>query len=85
VFRGGIFRYLLRHVRPVTAAIISSLLFGALHISLYGIVPLSLLGLVLCFAYYTTGSIRVPIAIHIAFNLHTILIVWFFPEAAAGL
>ena len=79
VFRGGVFRYLLSKTGTLPAALISSVLFGALHLSLFGIVPLSLLGFALCYAYYLTGNIRVPIIIHMIFNANTILLVWFSP------
>lgn len=85
VFRAGIFRYLLSKTSALPAALISGALFGALHFSLFGIVPLSLLGFALCYAYYLTGNIRVPIIIHMIFNANTILLVWFFPEVAASL
>ena len=85
VFRAGIFRYMLSKVGLLPAALISSALFGALHFSLFGIVPLSLLGITLCYAYYLTGNIRVPIIMHMIFNANTILVLWLFPEVANAL
>lgn len=85
VFRGGLFRFMLSKTGPWPAALISSVLFGALHLNLYGIVPLTLLGLTLCYAYYLTGNLRTSIMIHMIFNANTIFLVWFFPEIASNL
>jgi len=61
VFRGLIFRRLLRHVQPVLAALGSSLLFGLLHPD-----PLwsGLFGLAMVALYAQTRSLWVPLVAH---------------------
>lgn len=67
LFRGYIFRAL-RNWRGVwPAAILSGVLFGAIHIgsSPVGfIVPLAILGIGLALLYHWTGSLYLPVALH---------------------
>ncbi|MFP4283743.1 MAG: CPBP family intramembrane glutamic endopeptidase [Opitutales bacterium] len=85
VFRAGVYRFLLSRFSRRRAILVSSLLFGVLHFSLFGFLPLALLGVVLCLAYDWTGNIRVPIVLHMLFNLNTVALVWLFPEIASAL
>jgi membrane protease YdiL (CAAX protease family) len=50
------------------AIIISSLLFGAMHMQFYGILPRTLLGIVLGYLCYYSGSIWVPVFAHFVNN-----------------
>jgi hypothetical protein len=70
VFRGMFYRHLLTTTSPAVAIVGSSLLFGAAHIDTARYIPISeTAGGVLCaLAYYATGRLVVPIALHMANN-----------------
>jgi membrane protease YdiL (CAAX protease family) len=71
VFRGILFRRLLRRTHPGVAALISSLLFGALHADPVGS---GLFGLALVALYTQSRSLWVPLAAHALNNaLFTLL------------
>lgn len=66
LFRGILFRRLLRRWPPLLAALGSSLLFGAAHFDLVGS---TLMGLALVALYVRTRSLWVPVAAHALNNL----------------
>ena len=68
LFRGFAYPALKRWLGPGISALIVSLVFALLHMSLLAFVPLVVLGLVLVVAYEATGSLLVPIFIHSGFN-----------------
>ncbi len=74
VFRGFIFRSLLKHTSYTWAAIISSFFFAAIHVNWFSFLPLWLLGFWLCRSYKKTGNLLVPIFIHAIFNGNTLLV-----------
>jgi len=64
------------------AGILMSTLFAALHAAQYALVllvPIFFLGLVLTWGLGLTGSLWVPIAIHISNNLLALLLLWMWP------
>lgn len=73
LFRGVIFRRLLRHARPAPAAFYSSLLFGLLHLDPFGATAF---GMVMVVLYVQTRSLWVPILVHMLNNLITVVGVW---------
>ncbi|WP_148605713.1 CPBP family intramembrane glutamic endopeptidase [Acetobacterium tundrae] len=72
IFRGFIFNKMLTRFSPSKAVIISSVIFGAMHLST-GISP-TLVGMVLCVIFMKYGSLLPCIAIH---GLHNLVVVWF--------
>ncbi len=75
IFRHGLYRFgRQRFGRPIALAV-SSLLFGASHFNLAGVVPLAVLGAALALAYEKSGDVRVPIVAHGLFNLNTICLI----------
>lgn len=66
LFRGILFRRLLRRWPPLLAALGSSLLFGAAHFDLVGT---TFMGLALIALYVQTRSLWVPVAAHALNNL----------------
>jgi membrane protease YdiL (CAAX protease family) len=70
LFRGILFRRLLRRWPPLLAALGSSLLFGAAHFDLVGS---TLMGLALVALYVQTRSLWVPVAAHALNNLLAML------------
>lgn len=68
IFRFGIFRLFECVTPPVTAAVISTILFVYLHSHPLAFVYAGGLGLINCFIYYHTRRIIYPIIIHGVFN-----------------
>lgn len=67
LFRGFIFTALRNWRGPWTAAVVSGLLFGLVHVGsapLLDLVPLAVLGFGLCVLYRQTGSLYPCIAVH---------------------
>jgi len=68
VFRGVALPLFLQRTPPQTAILLSSLLFASLHLHPPVLLPLFVLAAGLSAAYYLTGSLLVPITVHILFN-----------------
>jgi membrane protease YdiL (CAAX protease family) len=75
IFRAGIFRFSRTRMPRWAAILMTSVLFGALHLSWASFLPLTVLGIVFCLAYERTGSIRTTIIAHALFNLNSFIIV----------
>ena len=73
LFRGILFPYLVKRIGLTKGLILLSLIFAGLHFHLPSIAPLFLLSLVLCLAYWRTGSLWVSIGVHTIFNTVSIL------------
>lgn len=67
-FRGILFPVLMKQMPVKAAAVVVSLIFSALHAHLPAFVPLLLVSLCLCRAYWRTGSLWVSIGMHMLFN-----------------
>lgn len=77
LFRGVVLPHLARSLSPWTAIVVSSVLFGMLHVD-HGVLligPLSI-GIVLGWARWRTGSIGVPILLHTTMNGTAMLLSW---------
>ena len=68
MFRGYIFTALRNWAGPIGAAVMTGLLFGAIHLDpdrpAAFLVPLAFLGFLLCIVYWRTGSLYPCIALH---------------------
>ena len=67
-FRGFVFGGLRRY-GFFWAALASGLLFSAVHVSLGGLIPLALVGMLFAWSYTRTGSLWTAIYAHLFFNL----------------
>jgi membrane protease YdiL (CAAX protease family) len=67
-FRGFVFGGLRRY-GFFWAALASGLLFSAAHVSLGGLIPLTLVGMLFAWSYSQTGSLWTSIYAHLIFNL----------------
>lgn len=73
-FRGVLFRALRNSMGVIAAAILSGLLFGAMHIDstsssrLLQVVPLAVLGISFALLYHWSGTLYAPIALHATNN-----------------
>jgi membrane protease YdiL (CAAX protease family) len=75
-FRGFLYQSLRTRMGPLGGAILSGLIFGAVHLKLDYLVPLAILGTLLCFLFQKTGSLWPCILVHalnnaIAFSVTT--------------
>jgi membrane protease YdiL (CAAX protease family) len=68
LFRGFLFPVLARGGRTTLALLVSSLLFGAIHLQPTGLPVLCALGLAMGLAMRHTGSLRAPILVHACWN-----------------
>lgn len=78
LFRGLVFHMFNRHMNVKVALIIQGLLFGAFHMNLVQGLYASVLGIVLGITYLLTGTLWIPIIIHIINNSVALLLpeVW---------
>ncbi len=67
-FRGVIFRFLRQQEGFWIAAVLSALVFAALHLSFAALPFLFLLGLATAWVYERSGSLIAPIAVHVIVN-----------------
>jgi len=72
VFRGYLYPAAKKFAGPWIAGLCSALIFSAAHGNLPALIPLFVFGCVLAFIYEKTGSILVPIAVHLCFNGATV-------------
>lgn len=64
LFRGFLQSALLKKMRPAVAIVITALLFGAYHLSIYRLLPTTVLGIMLGWICYRSGSILPAILAH---------------------
>lgn len=69
LFRGFLFRRLKRSLSSESAAWLSAVAFGFIHLNPATFVPITLIGYILARSYETSKSIIVPITLHAIWNL----------------
>jgi membrane protease YdiL (CAAX protease family) len=80
LFRGIITAALLRHYTPVKAIILSAFIFGIIHGNPVQMVGAGLIGLLLAWIYYRTGSLIPVIIIHIINNGLSVFLGKIYPD-----
>jgi membrane protease YdiL (CAAX protease family) len=68
LFRGIAYKALRDRYSPALAVVLSSILFGLIHVNLVTLLPLTLFGAVLAVLYERTGNLLAPITAHSLFN-----------------
>ena len=81
LFRGAITKALLKQYDPAKAILISALLFGVFHINPAQILPAFLIGILLAWTYYKTGSLIPCILMHVLNNSLSVYLSIKYPEA----
>ena len=81
LFRGAITHALLQQYNPTKAILISALLFGVFHINPAQILPAFLIGILLAWTYYKTGSLIPCILMHVLNNSLSVYLSIKYPEA----
>lgn len=79
LFRGLLAGRLARYGQK-PAAFVSALLFGLYHVNLSQFCYAFLLGLLLAYAYFYTGTLKMPVLLHILINLYGSFVVFLLPE-----
>ncbi len=77
IFRGIILNGLLRRYSPIKSIIISSILFGIVHLNPWQFIGALLFGLFSGWVYYRTRKLTLPIIIHFVNNLVAFLTMYF--------
>lgn len=72
--RGIILRGLLDKVSPAWAIVISSLIFGLIHMNLWQAIPAFLIGCLIGYVYYKTGSLRLTMLMHCVNNTLSVIV-----------
>lgn len=85
LYRGLLFRALLRRVGPGTSVFVSALIFAAVHFlgdpnAFRSLPALAALGVILALRALRTGSLSASILIHAGFNLTTTVLVLIAPD-----
>ncbi len=70
-FRGLLMTFFKNYMSTWTAIVLSSAIFATVHLNLGAFLPLWFLGFALGLVYEHTGSLLVPIFMHMCFNLAT--------------
>jgi membrane protease YdiL (CAAX protease family) len=73
LFRGFFYPVLKRPLGPVLSGILTSGLFAAMHLNALSFAGLLVLALCLTIAYEWSGSLVVPVAMHMGFNAISLL------------
>ena len=68
LFRGILHRWLAHRFNVVVGTIVSSIAFGAIHMNLASLVPLTLLGVIFSCLYQRTGNLWTTIFMHAVYN-----------------
>ncbi|MCF0208617.1 MAG: CPBP family intramembrane metalloprotease, partial [Bacteroidaceae bacterium] len=82
VFRGSVLRVFLNFNRPWLAIVISAMLFGLVHGNTAQFIHATLLGILLGYVYYKTGSILPGVFLHFINNLATFVMIKVNPDIA---
>ncbi len=81
IFRGVLQRIFTEWTKNIHWGIaIAALLFSAMHVQFYGFLPRMLLGVILGYLFYWSGSIWIPIAGHFINNTIAVLAYYFYSD-----
>jgi len=81
LFRGMAQRLLIKMFKsPFAGILISAILFSAMHLQFYGFLPRLVLGILLGYIYWYSGSLWTAILAHFIYDAFMILFIYFFPD-----
>lgn len=81
LLRGMVLRGLLQKIKPVWAILISAVLFGLIHGNIWQAIPATILGALLGWVYYKTGSLKLTMLMHCANNSMSVMLTRLIPES----
>lgn len=77
-FRGVFQKYLVGNMKnPHVAILITAFIFSAIHMQFSGIIPRFILGMVLGYIFYMSGSLWLSIMAHVTNNALVVIVVFF--------
>jgi len=76
LFRGYLYGTLRRYLTAPVAIALNAALFALIHANLMALPALFVLAICLCLAYEATGSLWVPVVMHLVFNFITLAMVY---------
>ncbi|MCK6482745.1 MAG: CPBP family intramembrane metalloprotease [Phycisphaerae bacterium] len=80
LFRGVLQNAAANAARSTWAGIVvSALMFGLIHAELHHVPALMVFGAVLGYAYVRSGSLWLPVLMHVVFNVKTLVFLWWSP------
>ncbi|MDP3452736.1 MAG: CPBP family intramembrane metalloprotease [Bacteroidales bacterium] len=82
--RGVILRSLLKHTTPLKAIVWSSVMFGVMHMNPWQAIPAFMIGLLIGWIYWRSGSLWSAIFIHFINNGFSYTITVLFPQLPAN-
>ncbi len=82
MFRGVILRNFERELPPWVAIVLTGTLFGLYHLRFTQALPLILLGILITWLVWRTGSLWVVVAVHFVNNGASVVFAKFYPEIA---
>lgn len=85
LFRGFAFKLFSNSAGAVKAILISGFLFGIYHLKLTQLIPLSVIGMLLAWLTWKSGSLIPAIIAHFVNNGGSVIAAYFYPEYAFGL
>lgn len=80
IFRGYLLRLFEKSTGVLWAIFITGLLFGAFHLRVTQLIPLSLIGVLLAWVTIQSGSLIPAIIMHLVHNGATVIAVHFYPQ-----
>jgi|GEM_PF-5172520 membrane protease YdiL (CAAX protease family) len=83
-FRGFLFPALKERCGVIGSIILSAVFFTLPHTYALGLLPVFLMGILLAVVYHRTGSLWIPILIHITNNTASVIATFLFPDAMGG-
>jgi membrane protease YdiL (CAAX protease family) len=85
LFRGNLQVYFMRMIsNPHIAIWLTAFIFSAFHGQVYGILPRWVLGALLGYLYYWSGSLKYSVLAHFANNFYALVLSWAYGFSATG-
>jgi membrane protease YdiL (CAAX protease family) len=85
LFRGLIARMLHQATRNIhVAVILSAVLFAAIHIQFFSFLPRLLLGMLLGYLFFWSGSLWLPVTMHLTNNLLSVVVEFLYQTKMVG-
>lgn len=78
--RGIILRGLLKHISPIKAILVSSLIFSLMHLNPWQSIPAFISGIYIGWLYYISGSLFLAMFVHFFNNLISYSILFLYPN-----
>lgn len=82
--RGLVLRGLLKRTSPFLAIVLSALFFAVIHMNPWQAVAAFVIGVLMGWVYYRTGSLKLTMLMHFTNNFTATMMSWMLPEESAS-